>query len=96
MNKHERVGIQFDKSTTIAIIDSFDGANHFVTEDGSISVMSFSSQIVSPQIIQQGYTCAQSINILTWQQVMAKETAQNIFPSVYQHYKKKMHFATMI
>ena len=90
IEKHKSHKIMFESSTVI-MIDSFDGANHLLTDFGSISLTSYSSQLFSLETFKQGNSTCESHNILTWQQVMANENSKNVLPAVRKHYEEKSH-----
>eukprot|EP00957_Ditylum_brightwellii_P201515 15326030-Ditylum_brightwellii.AAC.1 len=50
----------------VAIIDSYDGAQHLETENGATSVLSFSSTVFSEATINGGMSTSSPSNILTW------------------------------
>ena len=62
------------------ILDSYDRALHNRTKNGRSSIVSFSSSMVSNQILRRpGITAGGSLNILTWQQYLGDEKAQYLF-----------------
>ena len=62
-------------SEDIIVINSFDGAEGFKSQKNVASVISFSSSVFSPSMINsRNVDSGSSFNILTWMQVMAKET----------------------
>jgi len=87
-NKFKKNGVCFDASL-VAIIDSFDAANHLITDMGTTSIICFSSQLVSARTVSKGFTSTESLNIFTWKQVQKKESGKVVFFSVQDHYKKK-------
>jgi len=73
----------------VGVIDSFDAANHNITDTGGTSVITYSSQVFSADTILKGYTTSESLNILTWQQVQGKKSSNVVFPSILEHYNSK-------
>ena len=47
-------------SGMVGVIDSFDAANHNITDTGGTSVISYSSQVFSADTISKGYTTSES------------------------------------
>jgi len=77
-NKFKKNGVCFDASL-VAIIDSFDAANHLITDMGTTSIICFSSQLVSARTVSKGFTSTESLNIFTWKQVQKKESGKVVF-----------------
>ena len=73
------------------ILDSYDGAEHRKTQSKKVSIVSFSSQLISKNSIRLGMSPASSHNILTWQQMIGSETSQNLFPVLEPIYERKKH-----
>ena len=88
IQKLEQNKVTFN-SGMVGVIDSFDAANHNITDTGGTSVISYSSQVFSADTISQGYTTSKSLNILTWQQVQGKESSNVVFPYILEHYSNK-------
>jgi len=66
------------KSGKVFMINFFDGANHLLTDVGSIILTSYGSQLFSSETFKQGNSTHESHNILTWQQVMENENSKNV------------------
>ena len=64
----------------LIVMDSYDGADHGHTVLKNNGIVSYSSQMFSLSTIQSGSSPAGNFNILTWQQMLGKET-----PSQYFH-----------
>ena len=63
----------------VLVIDSYDGALHPNRKNDESSVVSFSSQLISSQILNTpGFTARNSKNILTWMQTLCDEKPKNI------------------
>ena len=75
----------------VIILDSYDGAEHRKTQSKKVSIVSFSSQLISKNSIRLGMSPASSHNILTWQQMIGSETSQNLFPVLEPIYERKKH-----
>ena len=81
---------QIELNNEILVIDSYDGALHPNRKKDESSIISFSSQLVSSQIMQlPGYTAGNSKHILTWQQLKGDEKPKNIFPSIRSYFNEK-------
>lgn len=76
-------------SEDLIVIDSYDGAEHLNTGKRNTSIISFSSTMISTSYIAKGEDAASSFDILTWQQIIAAETASNIFPVVENVFQNK-------
>ena len=59
--------------------------NHFTELYLTINL----SQLISPKLLQSGVTAGSSHSILTWQQLLGQETAQNLFPVLKNIYNDK-------
>ena len=74
----------------LIVMDSYDGAEHRSTSNKRISIISFSSQIISRSLIESAKASpASSLNILTWQQLVGEEKAMNLFPALMDMYACK-------
>ena len=74
----------------VLVIDSYDGAVHNRSKTGDSSIISFSSQLVSSSLLKhEGVSAGNSLNILTWQQVICSEKSENVFPAIKEHYGSK-------
>jgi len=60
-----------------------------VTEDGHESIISFSLQLFETESVHFEYSTASSFDILTWKQVMSKESSESVLPAVKNHYNEK-------
>ena len=70
----------------LILINSFDGAEAIKTEKELKSVISFSSQILTPRLIQSGTLQAgSSFNILTWMQLIGKEELKVLRPCMSEY-----------
>ena len=78
-----------DKDDVIAI-ESFDGAEHSRNHKNSTSVISFSSQMLTPTMLNsESITAGSSSNIYTWQQLKGTEKPELIFPAVRNYFNLK-------
>ena len=66
-NKNREMG---DK---IIVIDCYDGAQHTSLSKNKVNVVSYSSQMFTKDMVDEGYSPAGSLDILTWQQVAGPE-----------------------
>jgi hypothetical protein len=74
VEKHNKLEQQLEDGDDLILLNSFDGAEAFKSSKQVSSVISFSSSLYSPKQIQtKQVTAGSSTNILTWQQVLAKE-----------------------
>ena len=81
-------GVRLDDE--LIVMDSYDGAEHRSTSNKRISIISFSSQIISRSLIETAKASpASSLNILTWQQLVGEEKAVNLFPALMDMYTCK-------
>ena len=88
-SKHRKKGRQIDAESTF-VIDSIDGAEHHKSKKSITSVISYSSTLFTTKWINEQTTKAgSSHNILTWQQLRGKETANTILPSVSNYFQSK-------
>lgn len=82
----EKTVDQFGQEATegeLIVMDSIDGAEHLKSNKRVTSVISYSSMLYSSELIQSKQIRAgSSRNILTWQQVSAKETLDTLVPSL--------------
>ena len=85
--KHSRLGRELDGD--IIVLDSYDGAEHRWTLKKKTSIISFSSQLFTPAIVNSGLSAAESVNILTWQQMIGDEKVCNLFPALEEIYERK-------
>ena len=64
---HNDKGRSIPENSDVIVIDSFDGAEHSKSNKKRTSLITFSSQLFTPQMINLGkVTCGSSLNILTW------------------------------
>ncbi len=76
-HKHETEGRGITDGSDIILLNSFDGAEAIKSKDNLSSVISFSSQIFAAnQIEEKTIRAGSSFNILTWLQVIGKETIE--------------------
>ena len=74
MEKHVAKGINLKDGDDIIILNSFDGAEAFKSQKNVGSIISFSSSMFSPSMIQsQLIKGGSSFNICTWMQIMGNE-----------------------
>ena len=67
----------------LILLNSFDGAEAIKTKSKVTSIISFSSSISTSSMIQQKHVQAgSSLNILTWQQMIAKEELSTMIPAL--------------
>ena len=71
------------------IMDRYDGAEHRNTKDKRTSIISFSSQMFGKDTIVSGVSTANSLNILTWQQMQGDEKAKYVFPAIKPIFQTK-------
>ena len=73
------------------VLNSFDSVEHLKSKKNIICVISFSSSLSSPFLWIQGkdVTAGSSLNILTWQQVIGKESFQLLSPSLKVHFEER-------
>ena len=81
---------KIDTNADVMLVDSFDGAVHSQNaEEQSINVLSFSSQMCTNEMLWSGHSTGQSINILTWCQLLVDKKRSTIFPAVENVYAEK-------
>ena len=81
LKKFDRKGQTVEDGDDLILINSFDGAEAIKTEKELKSVISFSSQMITPRLIQSGEIKAgSSFNILTWMQLVGKEELKILKP----------------
>ena len=74
MEKHKLQEKVASDNEDIIVLNSFDGAEGFKSQKNVATVISFSSSVFSPSMINSKMVeSGSSFNILTWMQVMAKE-----------------------
>ena len=78
-----------DEKSDIIIIDSYDGVQHRLTQKDRTNIVSFSSQMITSESIKAGYSTAVSRNILTWQQMIGKESYANMMHILEPIYERK-------
>ena len=61
---------------------SLSNAKHRKTPGKQLNVLSYSYQVLSGSNFASGFTKGDSLNILTWQQVIGEEKSPNLFASV--------------
>ena len=71
------------------VIDSFDCAQHCHNVKNPMSIISFSSQLLSESSIHNIGSSAESGNIFTWMQQLGQEKPENLFPVLREIYKEK-------
>ena len=96
-SKHEMKGRTMKNDDgaedSAVVIDSIDGAEHLRSKKRITSVISFSSMMFTPKWIQEReVTAGSSLNILTWQQIRAKESWHTMIPAVEEYYRTKREF----
>ena len=74
----------------VIVIDSYNGAIHKQSTKGNSSIISFNSQLISEDLLKcKGVSAGNSLNILTWLQMVCDEKAQNIFPAIRSVFETK-------
>ena len=87
---HREYNRGIEDGADVIVIDSFDGAEHSKSNKKRTSLISFSSQLFTPQMINSGkVTCGSSLNILTWQQLNGTESYINMMPAVKEYFGVK-------
>ena len=86
-NKHKEENLEVGDD--VIIISSADGANHNTNPKRPVSIISFNSILISPKLVSQGVSTAQSHNILTYQQMEGVENRENLFPVVTDIYEQQ-------
>ena len=71
------------------MLDSFDGAQHCHNVKNPMSIISFSSQLLSKCSIHKIGSSAESVNIFTWMQELCEEKPENLFPVLREVYEEK-------
>ena len=67
--KYIEYNMRIYDGSDVIVIDSFDGAENLKSNKKWTYLISFSSHLFTPQMINLGQrTCCSSLNILTWQQ----------------------------
>ena len=88
--KHLDCGRNIKPSNNIIVIDSFDGAEHSKSNKKRTSLISFSSQMLTPSMINLGQlTCGSRLNIFTWKQLNGTENYHNMIPAVSEYFRAK-------
>ena len=86
--KHVEQGRKIEGN--VAVIDSFDGAEHLRSKKSITSVISFSTSLLCPSWINsRTVTAGSSLNLLTWQQMRGTETIYTMKPAVESYYASK-------
>ena len=80
---------RIEMNEDLICIDSYDGAEHVRSSTGRSNVISFSSQVISKDIIDAGSSAAGSSGILTWAQTLCEENFANLVPVVRSIFKEK-------
>ena len=89
-NKHAERGRNIEDNEQTIVIDSFDGAEHLKLKKKVTSLISFSSTMFTPNMMNKNQvTVGSSLNILTWQQIHEVENVSVMLPSVNDNYRKK-------
>ena len=94
-NEHHARGLGSTSSTSeaddnILIIDSIDGVEHHRSKKSITTIVSYSVNMVTPTLINAKVTTAgSSLNILTFQQMVGKESPSTVLPSVASYLKEK-------
>ena len=81
------LGESDDQSDSLILINSFDGAQHGVTEKKLLNITSYSSSLVSQASVKIGFMPASTGSILTWKQVVGEENMSTVVPAVSDMYK---------
>ena len=79
----------------IGFMNCFDGANHMVTKDASVPIISFNAQMFSNDIIYNS-SATNSRNIFTCQQAISKETWTNMKYLVEEHHNERKKVIELI
>ena len=86
-SKHRKYNRNIPENADVIVIDSFDGAEHAKSNKKRTSLITFSSQLFTPEMINLGeITCGSSLNILTWQQLNGTESYSNMMPAVKDYF----------
>ena len=79
-----------DGEDELIMINSFDGAEAIKTEKKVSSVISYSSQVLVPSLVQsKQLRPASSFNILTWMQILGKEELKLLLSSTSNFLKER-------
>ena len=88
--KHIEYNRTIDDGADVIVIDSFDEAEHSKSNKKRTSLISFSSQVFTPEIINVGkVTLGSNLNIFTWQQLNGIESYSNMMPAVKDYFVEK-------
>ena len=71
----------------IVVLNSFDGAIHGITNKKQLNITSYSSTIVSVEMLKRGLSSASTSMLLTWKQVMGDKKFETLFPVVKSLYE---------
>ena len=74
---------------SVVVLDSYDGAQHKQTDKGNVSIISFSSKLLTAASIKSGCDAGSSLSILTWQQMKGDEKIENLLPAVQNIFENK-------
>ena len=69
----------------VIVLDSYDGDEHYTSNQTKASITSYSSQIFAKSMENnknESISTAESFNIMTWQQILADEKLDNIISVV--------------
>jgi len=92
IEKQRSHNVTLKSATLLGWVDSFDGAQFLVSDEGVTVVTSFNSLLFSRPTMELGMTNDQSSIILTWKQVIGKEECSTLFSALGSHYKEKICF----
>ena len=77
----------------LILLNSFDGAEAIKTKSKVTSIISFSSSIYTTKMIQNRKVQAgSSLNILTWQQMIAKEELSTMLPALQSFFSSRQTY----
>ena len=89
-SKHKSHGRVITSEENKIVIDSFDGAEHLRSKKNITNIISFSTSLHCPSWILEGKVSAgSSLNILTWQQIMASENHTTIMCAVQSYFQQR-------
>ena len=71
------------------MLDSFDGAQHCHNVKNPMSIISFSSQLLSKYSVHEVGSSAENGNIFTRMQELCQEKTENLFPVLREVYEEK-------
>ena len=71
------------------VVDSYDVEDLSNTEEGCTNLLSLLSQNILNARFHSGFTTWKRKNIITWQQVIVYERADNVLPAVVYQYANK-------